>query len=154
MVEALTLRHIVLVTLDTTRAIIPNSKANSMKVINYSFGEVPRSLIFKFPISYESDVDKAKRVIKETICACPHTLNADEETEENVNSRSVYFLELKDSALIMAATVRYPSTVRSEVIKDIINSSVFAALRENDIEIPYEQMDVHLRDHSVPVTHQ
>ena len=144
-VESMTLRHIVLVTLDTTRAIIPNSRANAMKVINYSYGEVPRSMIFKFPISYESDIDKAKQVIKETICACPHTLNTDDETEDNVNSKSVYFLELLDSALVMAATVRYPSTVKSEVIKDIINSAVFAALKENNIEIPYAQVDVHMK---------
>ncbi len=141
-VESMTLRHIVLILLDTTRAVIPNSKANAMKVINYSFGDVPRSVVFKFPISYDADVEKAKKVIRDTICANPLTLNEDKYDEKEPNSRSVYFLELQNSSLIMGATVRFPANVRSEVLKDEINTSVFKALKENGIEIPYDHLDV------------
>ena len=141
-VESMTLRHVVLVLLDTTRAIIPNSKANSMKVTNYSYGEVPRSVIFRFPISYESDVDKAKEIIRQTICEDPLTLNSNNDDENSPGSRSVYFLELVDSALIMGATVRFPSNVRSEVLKDEINTNVFKALKKNGIDIPYSHVEV------------
>ncbi len=141
-VESMTLRHVVISLLDTTKAIIPNHKANSMRVINYSYGEVPRSVEFKFPISYESDVDKAKEVIRRTICENAMTLNTDEYDENKPNSRSVYFLKLDDSALIMGATVRFPSNIKSEALKDEINTSVFKALKENGIEIPYNKVDV------------
>ncbi len=141
-VESMTLRHVVIILLDTTRAIIPNSRANAMKVINYSYGDVPRSVVFKFPISYDSDVEHAKKIIRKTICDNPLTLNTDEYDKTNPNTRSVYFLELKDSALIMGATVRFPSNIKSEVLKDEINTSVFNALKENGIEIPYNHVDV------------
>ena len=141
-VESMTLRHVVISLLDTTKAIIPNSRANSMKVINYSYGDVPRSVEFKFPISYESDVDKAKEVIRKTICDNPLTLNTDEYDENTPNSRSVYFLKLEDSALIMGATVRFPSNIKSEVLKDEINTNVFKALKANGVEIPYDHVDV------------
>ena len=141
-VDSMTLRHVVISLLDTTKAIIPNSRANSMKVINYSYGDVPRSVEFKFPISYDSDVDKAKEVIRKTICSNALTLNTDEYDDNTPNSRSVYFLKLDDSALIMGATVRFPSNIKSEVLKDEINTNVFKALRENGIEIPYSHVDV------------
>ncbi|SKB72823.1 Small-conductance mechanosensitive channel [Lachnospiraceae bacterium] len=144
-VESMTLRHVVIVLLDTTRAIIPNSKANSMKVINYSFGEVPRSVVFKFRISLESDVEKAKEVIRKTICDNPLTLNSDEYDKNIPNSRTVYFLEMLDSSLVMGATVRFPSNIKSEVLKDEINTSVFRALKENGIEVPYNHVDVKMR---------
>ncbi|MCR5236544.1 MAG: mechanosensitive ion channel family protein [Lachnospiraceae bacterium] len=76
-VESMTLRHVVLVMLDTTRLIIPNSKANSMKIINYSYGDTPKSVEFRFPISYDSDLQKAKDIIRKTICENPLSLNKD-----------------------------------------------------------------------------
>ncbi len=142
-VEKLTLRHVVLVLIDTTRLIVPNSKANSAKIINYSYEDtVPRSVEVRFPISYTSDIDKAKEIIRKTICECPLTLNEDKYSEEDPKTRSVYFLELKDSALVMAATVYYPHNVRTEVVKDEVNTSVFKALKEGNIEIPYNYVNV------------
>ncbi|MCR5178746.1 MAG: mechanosensitive ion channel family protein, partial [Lachnospiraceae bacterium] len=141
-IESMNLRHVVVSLLDTTKAIIPNSSANSMRVISYSYGEVPRSAIFKFPVSYDCDVDKAKEIIRQTICGCPLTLNEDKYDERVPNSRCVYFLSLEDSALIMGATVRFPSHYKSEVVKDEINTSLFKALKAAGIEIPYNKMDV------------
>ena len=145
-IESLNLRHVVVSLLDTTKAIIPNSSANSMKVISYSYGEVPRSATFKFPVSYDCDVDKAKEIIRKTICDCPLTINEDKYDEKVPNSRCVYFLSLEDSALIMGATVRFPSYVRSEVIKDEINTSVFKALKDGGIEVPYNKIDVNIQE--------
>lgn len=142
-VEKLTLRHVVLVLIDTTRLIVPNSKANSAKIINYSYAEtVPRSVEVRFPISYTSDIDKAKEIIRKAICESPLTLNEDKYSEKDPKTRSVYFLELKDSALILAATVYYPLSTRTEVVKDEVNTSVFKALKEGGIEIPYNYVNV------------
>ena len=149
-VESITLRHVVIALLDTTRAIIPNNKANSMKVVNYSFGEVPRSVVFKFPISFESDIEKAKEIIRKTICENPLTLNSDEYDKNIPNSRTVYFLEIRESSFIMGATVRFPSNIKSEVLKDEINSSVIAALKAEGIKIPYTHIEL-LTDRSIKI---
>ena len=58
----------------------------------------------------------------------------------------VYFLELADSALIMAVTVYYKPTTPTEVIKDDINSRVFMAMQEAGIEIPYAYTNVVLQN--------
>ena len=47
-----------------------------------------------------------------------------------------------DSALIVAVTVYYESSVTSERLQDDINTRVFKALAENDIEIPYNYTSV------------
>lgn len=145
-IESLNLRHVVVSLLDTTKAIIPNSMANSMRVISYSYGEVPRSATFKFPVSYDCDIDKAKEIIRKTICESPLTLNEDKYDESVPNSRCVYFLSLEDSSLIMGATVLFPSHFKSEVVKDEINSKVFKALKAGGIEIPYNKLDVNIQN--------
>ena len=145
-IESLNLRHVVVSLLDTTKAIIPNSSANSMKVISYSYGDVPRSATFKFPVSYDCDIDKAKEIIRKTICDCPLTLNEDKYDKSIPNSRCVYFLSLEASALIMGATVRFPSHYKSEVVKDEINTAVFKALKAGGIEIPYNKVDVTIQN--------
>lgn len=144
-VEKLTLRHVVLKLIDTTRLIIPNNTVDEMIIVNYSYSDVPRSMDLRFPISYGSDIDKAKEVIRKTICECKTTINEDKYSEEDPNSNSVYFLELTDSALIMGATVYYPYEYRTEVVKDEVNTSVFKALEKNGIEIPYNYVNVVMR---------
>lgn len=142
-VDSLNLRHVVLKLVDTTRMIIPNSKVSAASIINYSFVEyVPRSFELRYPVSYDSDIDKAKEIIRKTICDNPLTLNEDKYNEDDPGSRSVYFLELKDSSIILGATVYYPHEIRTEVVKDEINTCVFKALAENNIEIPYNYVNV------------
>jgi small conductance mechanosensitive channel len=141
-VEKLTLRHVVLKLMDTTRLIIPNSTIDEMILVNYSYEDVQRSMEVRFPISYGSDIDKAKEVIRQTICNCKTTINEDKRKEGDPNSNTVYFLEMTDSALIMGATVYYPHKYRTEVVKDDVNTSVFKALEENGIEIPFNYINV------------
>ena len=142
-VEKLTLRHVVLRQIDTTRIIVPNSKANAAIIVNYSYEEhVPRAMALQFPISYDSDLELAKEVIRRVICSNPLTLNKDDYSENNPNSRSVYFLELAQSALILGATIYYSHDLRTEVVKDEINTCVYMALRKAGIEIPYSYMNV------------
>ena len=142
-VEKLTLRHVVLKLIDTTRVIIPNSKANQSIIVNFSYAEhVPRSFDVRFGIGYNSDIDKAKEIIRQTICDCPLTLNKDKYKEDDPNSRSVYFLEITDSAIILGATIYYPHELRTEVVKDEVNTRIFKALCDNGIEIPYNYVNM------------
>ena len=142
-VEKLTLRHVVLKLIDTTRVIIPNSKANQSIIVNYSYADhVPRSFDVRFGIGYNSDIDKAKEIIRQTICDCPLTLNKDRYKEDDPNSKSVYFLEITDSAIILGATIYYPHELRTEVVKDEVNTGIFKALCDNGIEIPYNYVNM------------
>ena len=149
-VEKMTLRHVVLKLVDTTRLIVPNSKANQGMIVNYSYEDyVPRSFDVRYGIGYNSDINKAKDIIRQTICECPLTLNKDKYKEDDPGSRSVYFLEVTDSALMLGATVYYPHEIRTEVVKDEVNTAVFKALVDNGIEIPYNYVNLVVKKENV-----
>ena len=145
-VESITLRHVVIIRIDTLRVVIPNSRINNVSVINYSFDYVDRSILCKFPVSYDSDLEKVKTVIKEAVMSSPYSEPGKKSKDGEMYYPPVYFLELADSALIMAVTVYYKPTTTTEVIKDDINSRVFMALQQADIEIPYAYTNVVLQN--------
>ncbi len=146
-VEKLTLRHIVMRKIDTTRIIVPNSKANSAIIVNYSYDyDVPRAMDVRFNIGYDTDIEKAKEIIRKTICDCKFTLNEDKYDENDPKSRSVYFLGINESSLEIGATVYYSFDLRTELVKDEVNTEVFRALKENNIEIPYNYVNVLVKE--------
>ncbi len=141
-VESITLRHIVIIRIDTQRVIVPNSKANSMSVINYSYGDTPKSVILEFPVAYTSDIEKAKKVISDAVSSSPLTRGKSIAKDGTHIYAPVYFLRLTDNAIIMSVTVYCDSATNSIVLRDDIHTRVFNALRENNIEIPYNYVNL------------
>ena len=147
-VESITMRHVVIVGLDTLRMVIPNSKINAAMINNYSYGNVKRSCIFRFPVAYDSDVEKTKQLIADTIKDSPYTVPGKTQPDGTTDYGPVYFIEVADSALIMTVTVYYEPRVSTEKLKDHINSIVFEALNKNGIEIPYNYSTVILKENA------
>ncbi len=78
-IEDITLRHTVVRTWENKRLIIPNEKLDSISLINYSIID-PRILCrIEFGVSYDTDIDLARRLILEEAHRCPHR---DKEGEE------------------------------------------------------------------------
>jgi len=78
-IEDITLRHTILRTWDYKRLIIPNEKLDSIPLINYSIID-PRILCrIDMGVSYDTDIDLARRLILEEAHKCPHR---DEKAEE------------------------------------------------------------------------
>lgn len=78
-IEDITLRHTILRTWDYKRLIIPNEKLDSIPLINYSIID-PRILCrIDMGVSYDTDIDLARRLILEEAQKCPHR---DEKAEE------------------------------------------------------------------------
>ncbi|MBO4375452.1 MAG: mechanosensitive ion channel family protein [Lachnospiraceae bacterium] len=145
-VESITMRHVVIIGLDTLRMVIPNSKINAAMISNYSFGYVKRSCIFRFPVGYDSDIEKTKDVIAGTIRDNPYTIPGKKQKDGSMDYAPVYFIEIADSALIMTVTVYYEPKTSTEFLKDQINTAVFDALDKNGIEIPYNYSSVIIKD--------
>ncbi|MGI6265409.1 MAG: mechanosensitive ion channel family protein [Acutalibacteraceae bacterium] len=141
-VENITMRHVVLVRIDTLRVIVPNSKLNAMAITNYSHDHTLRSVHFRFNVGYESDMDLCKQVIAKAIHDSAYSRPGRKgEGGKDVYS-PVYFLEFADSALVLAVTVYYEKSVPTERVIDDINTRVRDALRESGVEIPYNYINV------------
>ena len=67
------------------------------------------------------------------------------EKEGEMEYGPVYFIAYADSSLTMATTVYYEPTVTTEVLKNDINMRVNKAFKENGIEIPYNYVNVVMR---------
>ena len=139
------MRHVVLRVIDTVRLVIPNSKLNVSTVKNLSFGYVPRSVEFSFPVSYETDVAKAKEVIFQAIEESEYSIPGKRDKAGNGMYGQIYFYALEDSAFIMRATVYYSPDTPTEILKDDVNTRVVEALRKHGIEIPYNYANVILK---------
>lgn len=141
-VEDMTTRHVVLRGLDTLRYVIPNSRINAMKIENMSYSRSDRSILFNFPVGYDTDIELAKKVIAEAVAESPHTRPGKAAPNGGSEYPPAYFISLADSALIIAITAYYERTSTTEVVKDDVNTRVRAALNENGIEIPYNHVTI------------
>ena len=140
-VKDMTMRHVVLLGIDTQYHVVPNSKINLMKVRNFSYHVRTRSANFNFYIAYGSDVERAMEIIKEAIIASPLSIPG-KDTEQGPVYADIYFMEYKDSSLRLTTTVYYEPTVTSEKLISDINCRVNRALKENGIEIPYQYINI------------
>lgn len=140
-VKDISMRHVVMLTWDTQRLVIPNSKLNSMIILNDSYHADTRSIQFEFHIGYGSDVEKAQKVIREAIMDSVYT-QPGKETEDGMIYGPVYFMKYGESSLDLATTAYYSKDIPSEIVKNDINMRVNRALNENGIEIPYNYINV------------
>lgn len=140
-VADITMRHVVLIGLDTQRHIIPNSKLNTMRIRNYSYQTKLRSVDFSFHIGYDSDVEKAMEVIGAAIQESPYSVPG-KPSEAGDQYAAVYFMGFEESSLLLRTTVYCTSATSSEKLISDVNLRIQKALKENGIEIPYPYVNL------------
>ena len=140
-VKDITLRHVVIQTIDTVKVVIPNSKLNGMLITNLSYHTTIRSIHFRFNVSYDTDPTRAMAVIRKAVEESPYSIPG-KPGENGGEYGPVYFIQYADSSLVMATTVYFEPVTPSEVVKSDINTRVMKALNENGIEIPYNYINV------------
>ena len=115
---------------------VPNGSLANGNIINYSEKET-RRLELKFSIAYDSDYEKAKALIWDVVTS-----------HELVLSDPTPFVRMSahdDSAITVTARVWTKNSDYWNVNFDLLES-VKKALDDNGIEIPYNQLDVHVKN--------
>ncbi len=141
-VIAINARSTTVVTNDNIAIIIPNSKFVTENVVNWSL--TGQDVRFRVPVSvaYGSDLQRVVALLEEIARANPDVL-ADPPPV-------VRFLGFGDNALNLELRVWSTTlTHRKAVLISSLNFAIDKRVREQGIEIPYPQRDVHVRD-SVP----
>lgn len=124
-----------LITPDNKKVVLTNSKVIGDYIINYS--ERPtRRIDMAFSVSYSADVEKVKRVIGKVVEKHPLTLKEPAPT--------IRLHEFKDSCINVIARVWVNNADYWSVYWDL-NEQIFSAFNANRIEIPFNQLDVHVR---------
>ena len=117
---------------------VPNGALSNSNIINYSEKDT-RRVDFNFSIAYENDFDKARLIITE-ICSS-HALALSDPAP------FVRMSEHGQSSINITARVWVKSEDYWTVKYDILEN-VKKAFDENNITIPYNQLDVHVKDES------
>lgn len=139
-VKRIRIRSTQIQTFDRADVIVPNSELISQQVTNWMLYDRQGRARVPVGVAYGSDTQKVKRVLEEVAQAHPEVIN-----DGSYPEPKVLFLGFGDSALNFEVRcfVRNIDN-RLQVISDL-NFAIDAAFRQEGIEIPFPQRDLHVR---------
>lgn len=135
----ISIRATTVITNDNISVIVPNSEFISNTVINWSHND--RNIRFHYPVgvSYNEDPGQVKELLLEVANNNPNVLKNP--------PPMVLFDEFADSALNFNLTVWTSShTDKPKLLKSELYYSIFEKFKEHNIEIPFPQRDVHIKN--------
>ena len=128
---------------DDISIIIPNSLITTNKVINWSHQSKKTRFKINVGVAYGSDVDLVFKVLKES--AVEHPELKDEKLVD------VRFAEFNNSSLDFQILFFSENIFRIEKVKSEIRKTINRKLKENNITIPFPQMDLHLKSNQTDI---
>lgn len=134
-VDSIGMFYTVIMTLDNKRVTIPNSNITGSNVTNYSC-EDNRRVDIVFNVEYGSDITKAKSVIMDVITSNEKALK-DPAPFVRISNHA-------DSSVQITTRTWCSSADYWDVFFDI-TEGVDKAFAENNIVVPFPQMDVHVK---------
>ncbi len=138
-VEDITIRHTVIRTFENKRIIIPNSVISTAIIENASLGDEKICKFVEFGISYDSDIDKAMRIMQEEAEKHPDFLDnrTERDKENNEPAVKVRVISLGDSSVNLRAWVWAPDPGSAFRMGCDLNKSIKERFDREEIEIPF-----------------
>lgn len=122
---------------DQIVAIIPNSQITTSKVVNWSHQTKKTRFHISVGVAYGTDVDKALLLLEESVIEHPE-LNE----KDFIEAR---FIDFGASSLDMEVLFLSENTFQIERIKSDIRKIINHKFVENNITIPFQQVDLHIK---------
>ena len=128
--------HTTIRTFDNKQISIPNGTLINSHITNYS-AEETRRVDLTFSIPYETDAENAKSIIKNTILSHPKILTQPSEPFVRV-------ISYEESSVNIITRTWCNTEDYWDVYFDL-NEQVRDALKKEGIDIPYNQLDIHIK---------
>ena len=135
-VRRIELMFTTLATADNKRLVIPNSVITNDMIVNYTAKSIRRQDL-TVGVAYGSDILTVKKAITAALKACKD-VNWDKEPVIGIAS-------FDDSAITFDIKV-WVNTSAFNASRYVINENILAELNKAGIEIPFNQLDVHMID--------
>lgn len=147
-VEEITLRHTVIRNYENRRIIIPNSVISDTVLINSSIIEEKIKKHVEFGISYDSDIDRAKKIISEEILKHPLFLDnrSEKEKAESGPAVTMRVVSLSDFSVQIRAYVWAKDNDDAFVLQCDVFESVKKRFDKEGIEIPFPYRTIVFKD--------
>lgn len=141
-IKSLGLRATVVETFDRSEMIVPNSDLVASTVTNWTLTDRQVRLIVPVGIAYGSDIDLATRILGQIAQDSPAIMQ--------FPAPSVLFLNFGASSLDFELRCWVADIDTRMKTKNEINREIDRLFRENNIEIPFPQQDLHIRSMDLP----
>lgn len=135
-VERIDLFYTVLITVDNKKITIPNGGLSNSAITNASAFDT-RRVDFAIGISYGSDIDLAKKTLEEIANANPCVLK---------DKEIFTFIQSLDASQITVGMRVWTKSSDYWTVYFGINETIKKVFDEKGIEIPFNQLDVHVKN--------
>jgi small-conductance mechanosensitive channel len=122
---------------DDIAVILPNSLITTNKVINWSHQSMKTRFRISVGVAYGSDVDLVIKILEDSVMEHPDITD-----KKLIEARLVDF---GNSSLDFQVLFFSKSVFRIEKVKSDLRLIINRKFIENNITIPFPQMDVHIR---------
>jgi small-conductance mechanosensitive channel len=136
-VTEINMRSTTIRSLNNISIIVPNSEFISSQVINWSHGDPKVRLVVKVGVSYNSDLDTVIQSLHEVADENPNVLKTPEP--------DVLLSGFGDSSWDMELRVWLKDPTYFYRIRSDIHCMIVRKFRQNGVEIPFPQRDLHVR---------
>ncbi len=150
-VEEITLRHTVIRDYEHRRIIIPNSTISDSILVNSSIVEEKIKKQIDIGISYDSDIDLAKQIIREEISAHPllKDYRSASEKRKDVPVVQMRLVSLGEYAVTIRAYVWTHNNDEAWILQCDVLESIKKRFDQVGIEIPFPYRTIVMKD-SIP----
>lgn len=125
-------------TRDRISLIVPNSKLIGENTINWSYTNHPTRFAIKVGVAYSSDIKLVTKLLLQAAAEHPKVLKNP--------TPSVQFNEFGNSSLDFTLLIFTHELLRIEFLKSDIRYRIIELFREHQIEIPFPQRDLWIRN--------
>ena len=138
-VTDITLRHTVIRNFENKMIVIPNAVINKEKLVNYNLGELKCCEYIEMNISYDSDIDLAKEILREECEEHPLTLD-DRSALDKKNGKPMIrtaLTKINDSSLTIRAWTWARSSGDAFSIKCDVLESTKKRYDKEGVDLPF-----------------
>ena len=140
-VKSISIRATEIETLDRQNILVPNSELVSQQVTNWVLHDPIGRLILDIGVAYGSDVEKVRTILEEVATGSEYVI-----TDGVMAPKpKALFMSFGDSSLNFELRVWIRQIRRRFDATSDLHFAVDKAFRENGVEIPFPQRDLHVR---------
>ena len=132
-------RHTIIRTIDNTNIIVPNNVMNTAIIENRKTEVAHYRNSLSFDISYDSDIEKAKEIIKRNTITHPSLIDTRNETQIHNNEEivKVFCTNLKEFSVELSVVFYTKDFGLGYEMKSDLRQSVLKEFDKSEIGIPY-----------------
>ncbi|EBS1690645.1 mechanosensitive channel MscK, partial [Salmonella enterica subsp. enterica serovar Kottbus] len=137
-VSKIRIRATTITDFDRKEVIIPNKAFVTERLINWSLSDTTTRLVIRLGVAYGSDLEKVKRVLLQAAMEHPKVMHDPEP--------AVFFTTFGASTLDHELRLYVRELRDRSHTVDELNRAIDRLCRENDINIAFNQLEVHLHN--------